>query len=394
VRSLEKEAYESYNMSQDGLYRIVESFYSETEKRLAPDAYETLKELRKTVKDQLKINARKAVADQVLEKAAYIPGVEMSRNVYSSAIKHVCRMTGISETTVRGYIKEFYPNVIPSRSEYSDEYCLEFANRILNNNILQGDAKNNPGFYATMEYIEKNEPELYAEIKKMWNENRYNRIVFSEKSSKINYLKDPNLLVKILLEFRISPTDACTFVNRFRNIFLNSSVEVLTTEELMSDLQAIKDSTRDAVKWYLFESVSPDQYSEYRLQKFNNFASQLETLINDEKRLKEFVNYVCYDHLEKLSGRTPQHFVGNHRNYTLEEAYILGKYAYKMGLSESMRGNIVYAQTVRNDMLVPKLKQSPNIEEQMIADGLKKLGEYNLAIVDADHNDRRKQGKY
>jgi len=237
-----------------------------------------------------------------------------------------------------------------------------------------------PGYNQMLKYLESNQLELYNELKNYYENNKTARGLVDSKNQMLN-IKNGEMLINIVLEYRVPIETVCEFVNQNKDIFLKDVSKVLGEEEMVEVLKSLSVvDLQEAVKWYFYESLTPDEYTEYRITTFYDFAKQFATLKSNFKILTDFINIKTHLPIESIISRNSLRKYREKYNYSIADIRAIIKYAYKYALStRGMPGAFLMDSfDYRNHL--PILKESNELEDQMLVKGYEKLLDYKKDV--------------
>ena len=225
-----------------------------------------------------------------------------------------------------------------------------------------------------IDYISVHRPDLYEQIKAVYashmNTGEFrNRLFQHSESVFFNY----DYLVKIICEFRPSLDILLDFLN-CNLLFTKRKIE--SEEELMNLLYAEPNTGfYNTIRWYLSEAVVQDDYKEYRNKRFEEFCEQFFCIKNIEARLN-FVNQVTTINLNSVKEKIDQHHQGENYFFTLDDNRQIVRLCYNYALTRKNLEAVLFSQRVEKKYFVDALAKSPEIYDQMLVDGAKRLNEY------------------
>jgi len=375
-----------FSRNEDKYYLLVKNTFDKARKGMPAEEYDKIVNLRKERAETLKKAKMQDIADKVKARTESNTSATSLKEAMAQAANMVARLEDVSYNTARVYTKAVYPefyDYYANNRNHDETYLIEMAEKIIKCDMSQTVARNLPGYTKMMNYVESNRPELFAKINELYAshsayESRNFNIVSSNQENQEIY-NNKSLLIAILLEYRIPYNIAIDFINANSDIFLKVG-ESLSADNFSETLLNETYDKRNALRWYLNESTGLDEFVDYRTERFNEFLLKFNILKSDLDKLKKLVyaeTKLSSSIVEKINNRHSEERL----NLTQEELRNLLNYVYKNGLTDDqLEGLVGFAKTTKT-RFIEMLKDTDNIDDQMLLSGLAKLKEYKLDVA-------------
>ena len=182
--------FELYGIDESRLYAIVISAFEKT----PHDIRQVMLQNRKIKENKELALLKREIVDEVIKIAESDKSTIYLSKVFSNAVEKVCLKRGnVSVASVRKYVAELEPDFYKYYAQngfVDEEYMVNMAKKIIENNMTHSQARMMPGYEKTMIFIENQYPELYAQIKEIrQNINIYKSMLKVDKNKKFNINK-------------------------------------------------------------------------------------------------------------------------------------------------------------------------------------------------------------
>jgi len=356
-----------FNGAYDPFYSLVDYEYVNISKKITKEEYANLKELRLVELKKEKYEEYVRVTSLVKSKTEnYIASYYSLQKALKSAIERVAKEEGITEATVRRYVKiideEWYFYHAEDRDK-NEEYLLENANKIVDRQMNYFVAHKLPGFYKTIKYAKENHPELYEKILNNFASHAPNNYEADNKVKIINV----DLLMRVIFEYRIPLDNLYEFIISNKSIFLRE--ELNSVEELYNELNKIHSAKyKQALNWYMHEAIGVDDYTEYRINRFEIFLEEINKKVNtDDKKL--YIRSITESNLNGIKG-----IQINNQNNVEFYRYII-KCMYNFAITKNEMERNLNVQKLDLELGISLLNNN-DIYDLMLIDGLNRFNAY------------------
>lgn len=378
IECMQPEIDSEFKGNVDKFYLLVERRFNALRTNMTKEEYEKIKLLRKERAEAKKIAEYKRIATKVKEKTEELQDNYSSlKEALGVAVQLVANFESLSTELVRNYTRIIYPEFYEyyfNNRNITEEDLVAMAQRIIDNNMYASTACKLNDYNKMMEYISVHRPDLYEQIKAVYashvnTEEFRNRLFQNSESVFFNY----EYLEKIIWEFRPSLNLLLYFLNR-NLLFTKRKID--SEEELMNLLYAEPNTGFfNTMRWYLSETVVKDDYKEYRNKRFEEFCRKFFSIKNIEARLN-FVNQVTAIDLNSVKEKINQHHQGENYFFTLDDNRQIVRFCYNYALTRKDLESALFSQRVEKTYFIDALAKSPDIYDQMLVDGAKRLNEY------------------
>lgn len=373
-------------INEEANYRIVQTTIHKAQQTMSDEEKQKIQELKKIRKDQIRYNKMIEIADQVKNKVFENTAVKKDSDKYLEAVSFVAKNNGLTTGTVKNYTKLVYPcfydNCV-NNSFMDDKYYVDMARKIIDNKMLKTHCAQMMGFEAMMSYLEKHRPELFAELNKSFAEAsaKFN-IPYVEFSKSIYNITNKNLLIEIILKFRVPFKVVCEFLTN-NPTFMR--VDSINEDEFIKTFRGHAE-TRGAVEWYFAEMMNysnPDCYDEYvnyRILKFNEFVKKFNLVKNDPEKLSKLVRYETNINLSEIKRKIANHEPNRNYGFDRVDKKNIIDFMYRYGLGEQDVQKILDIPRISRTTVVSEFVPE-NIEEEMLVSGYNALTEYKNDVA-------------
>lgn len=374
VSMLDDELHKYYEGNVDRLYGTVNNAYNNLVHLIKPEEYAAVLNARKERR-----SATKSDYEAIAKRFRQLCELDYSLNRKPKAYMIIDRLEvefGKSEHKIMNAIKTFEEELykeIAAPKVYTEEELLYLADKIINEDMHSSSAKYIDGYEQMIKLLQEKYPEKYAKMKEGYASHKVNtKYLINRKALAPRY---SDMLLKIMCEFRVPLNVMCEFINVHRDILLTNPNVLLTSETLEESLK--NDYTSKQTIWYVYETSAPDEFTEFRINRFNHFAARFAKLKGDDESLRELVRLETNYRYGLIDKRVAEHHTGDKYNFTEEEARIILNYFYKNGLALYKDTRNMIGSAVRIESLEEKLRNSDNFDDIMLLKGIEKLREYN-----------------
>ena len=242
-----------------------------------------------------------------------------------------------------------------------------------------------------MKYLQENNTDLLEQV----NSTFAYQSVYGPRSfefanpNRVNF-NNINMLIDILLEFRMPLNDMSEFVSENNDIFLHESSRI--TPEDLEDL--LRSTTMShSLEWYLAElnldsiqNIS-EEIKERKKARFNEFAIKFRIIKSDIDQLNRYVTAETIVPMSSVMQKVNDHAHGEVYGFTNNDVRNLLKNIYKYGLTELDVYHYYGIPRISNSSIVRNF-EIENIDDEIIFSGYQKMVSYN-----ADYFYSRLQGR-
>lgn len=373
----------NYGVNNDYLEHLIKTSSEKLRKSLPEVEYQKIVNKRAEIDKKLAFDKSKKIADKVKSRIDALDS-PITKKQYSDILWAVARLDGKKDSSD---VKKCFELVYPEESKkletefgFTPEKLLDFASKIIEKDIPKHVAAKTSGYNAMMDYVQNNHPDIYQKILNVYASHgktpaeELNMGIFAPKVPDL--YKNKDILINILLKYRVPYIIAIKFINDNSDIFLTKPNSI----NLDNFYETLIDRTHDrqeAVRWYLNEMASVDDFTDYRVAKFNVFLFRFNELKSDITKLRRFMESEVRPDanlMEKIQKRNTEERL----DLTQEELTSLLNYIYVNALTdEELEYFIKYSKTTKA-RFIERLEDTENIDNQMLLKGLEKLNEYKL----------------
>lgn len=388
VKAMKKDIDSEFRGDVDKFYSLVSNTFEKAKKKMTSEEYEKLKVLRKEHSEQLKLESYKKIADKVKEFTLEMEKKGLSlKEALAYAASAVANYEGLSTSVVRAYTKTVYPEFYDyyyNNKNITPEHFEAMAKRIIEKNMYESVAARMQFYSKMIEYLENNNPELLAQMRKVFNSHKKrNEDLFKDTVSINNRVfKDSKtrMIAEIVLEYRVPIAYLMSFINDNVEYFCTSASEK-NVDDILLGLKQIKISVLDeAIKWYLYETVRENEYTPNAVKRFNEFAGEFSRICKTGEDVEKFVSQRTYTNIGKIKKRFESHITGEDYNLSEEEIRIIAKYIYKYGLSEEGISRVLCLPRFHKSKLIEQLQHLGTPIDIYLVSRLQQLNEYQLDL--------------
>lgn len=386
-----------YDYDEDYCFDTVRSILTKARKQMTEAEKQQIELNRKLHKEASKVereNIRKELATLVKDRAESDALYTKTSTKLQQSIKSIAMLKGVSEEMIREYTKQFYPEFYEEYStdaNLDEDYFLKLAYKIIDKSISKSDAQHMMGFPKMMKYLEEKNPTLLEKVNDTFafqNANSARSFEFAS-TTRIN-INNLNMLIDILLEYRMPLEDMCVFLSENHEIFLHNA-QIILPEDLDKYLRVT--STSNSLEWYLAEMNLdatlniPVEYIERKKERFNDFAMKFRILKNDMSRLEKYVSAETIVPMASVMQKVNDHIYKDSYYFTNDDVRNLLKNIYKYGLTELEIKQYYGVPRIANSSIVRNFEPQ-NVDDQILIAGYRKMANYH-----ADYFYSRLQGR-
>ena len=137
-----------------------------------------------------------------------------------------------------------------------------------------------------------------------------------------------------------------------------------------------------AIRWYLTETMAPDDFTEYRSSRFKAFKEQYFSLKSLEEQ-KRFILTSTSINLNSIKEKAGEHLAKQSYNFTLDEIRALVRWGYNYALSTESLTKDIFEHRIDKAVLIAPLKESNELYDRMLVYGWENLNEYHKDVAAA-----------
>lgn len=336
----------------------------------------------------------KELATLVKERAEKDVLHTLNSTKIQQAIKVIAILKGVSEDVLRDYLKKYYSDFYieyTTDANLTEEHFIGLANKIVEKSISRPSAEKMIGYSKMMSWLEENDPVLLEKVNETF--------AFQGKNGPRNFeITNPNrvnfnnldILIEIMLEFRMPLSDMCEFIDENHEIFLHNAIHVWEDDLIKLSKNS---NTSSSLEWYLAEmnldnidNLSPE-FIARKKARFNEFKEKFDVLKPNIERLNKLVRSETTVPMLSVMQKVEEHVYKGKYHFTNDDVRNLLKTIYKYGLTE-LDVNHYYGIPRISKSAIVRNFEPQNIDDMIILEGYLKMASFN-----ADYFYSRLQGR-
>lgn len=370
-------------ITEEYLYLLTQKTIALANKRISHEDISQIKQNKANLQQESENALKLEVADAVRNLYIDLSGNTVSEIEFNKAISTIAARKNLSKYVVKSYTNEVYPYLYPTQTEEEmAQYYVELAERIIKNGGYIAVAAKNPKYSSMRKYIKENRPDLHQQLELLAQSNlqnvrdKYRDVVLSD-STRVFKSDMCELIIQIILTYRVPVTLIVEFINNNADLFLKND-DKITPEELSQLNGATSQMEFYALKFFYSEN-SPE-FEEYKISVFNEFVAQFNLLKGDTNKQIRFIKAQTSDKIASVLEKTKSHVPGAYYNFTNDEYRAIIKTIYKYAITEEGIKSFFGMQSVRKNEIVSRWTPSEFPEDQMLLKGVADVAIYNQEI--------------
>ena len=373
-----------YNGEEDKFFEFVKRSIENERLTMSEEEIKKIADVRKEMLEKAKKQKIREIADQVKERIESPLYSGMPREKMAKAANMVAKLVGLKSDKVREYFKQVYPELYQAYMENmrTGEFYEKMAERFIKEDVAKSSAEKAYGYSTMIRYLSENNPELHAKLLESFasheaNPTRNTPVI----SGSTDIYNNKNLLIEIMLEYRVPFKGASEFVSKYSDIFLVYPKRFISPEEYMETISEKRMDFEKALNWYVTEMsmyYDPEKYDElmlYRIKRFKDFERKFALISNDINNVIKFVKAETAISLASVHKKVAEHIPDTPYNFDNNDIRNILKYSYKYGAGEIDLQKFFGIPRISKSKLPERFKVE-SIDDQIILEGYKKLLEF------------------